>query len=204
MSVPLQAKKDFLSWFLDCYDLKNSDALSLLQYFLSNDDMMEKVRFVEDAKNTPNGIIITEYGVKGAGFRFYRYSINESLWATSDVEKSLREIQDKKDDIKEFYLQLNFRLRQRCLEFMNVVEENPYRHGAISEIYGPIAEKVLERTSREFRVRYIRELIDKALDERDFETLEKLRVQLDKAIAELKRSEFMEEETIDWYDRTHL
>lgn len=197
MSVSLQAKKDFLSWFLDCYDFKDSDARLFLQYFLSNDDMMEKIRFVEDAKNTPNGIIITEYGVKGAGFRFYRYDKNGNLWTTSNVEKSLREIQDKKDDIKELYLQLNFHSRQRCLEFMYVVEENPYRHVAIAETYGPIAEKVLERTSLEFRVRYIRELIDKALDERDFETLERLRVQLDRATAELKRSESREEETID-------
>lgn len=197
MSVPLQAKKDFLSWFLDCYDLKNSDAIAILQYFLSNDDMMEKVRFVEDAKNTPNGIIITEYEAKGAGFRFYHYDKNENLCAIIDVERAMREIEDKKDDIKEFYLQLNFHLRQRCLEFMYVVEENPYRHGAIAEIYGPIAEKVLEKTSLEFRVKHIRELIDKALDERDFETLEKLCVQLDRAIAELKRSEFMEEETVD-------
>lgn len=197
MSVSLQAKKDFLSWFLDCYDFKDSDAILFLQYFLSNDDMMEKIRFVEDAKNTPNGIIITEYGVRGAGFRFYRYDKNGNLWATSNVEKSLREIQDKKDDIKEFYLQLNFYPRHRCLEFMYVVEENPYRHGAIAEIYGPIAEKVLERTSLEFRVRYTRELIDRALDERDFETLEKLRVQLDRAITELKRSESREEETVD-------
>lgn len=197
MSVPLQAKQNFLSWFLDCYDLKDSDAILLLQYFLSNDDIMEKIRFVEDAKNTPNGIIITAYGVRGAGFRFYRYDKNENLWAIINVERAMREIEDKKDDIKELYLQLNFHPRQRCLEFMYVVEENPYRHGAIAETYGPIAEKVLERASLEFRVKHIRELIDKALDERDFETLEKLRVQLDRAIAELKRSEFMEEETID-------
>lgn len=52
-------KKRYVRWFLDTYDLKNPRAAKLLNFLTGNDELLQKVYFVEDVRRLPNALIVS-------------------------------------------------------------------------------------------------------------------------------------------------
>ena len=61
--IPVADKKDFIKHFLQLFELKRRECAWLLTYLTSDDQLMERVHFVEQAAYTPRAIIITAKGV---------------------------------------------------------------------------------------------------------------------------------------------
>ncbi|AEH53605.1 Protein of unknown function UPF0302 [Heyndrickxia coagulans 2-6] len=87
---------------------------------------------------------------------------------TTDAEKSFHDIRlNREEDI---YIQLNFKKSQLSYQYAAVLEENPYmpKDLHINETDRQMAEKLLEKSMKDFKRNKLREEIDKALDEKDY------------------------------------
>jgi uncharacterized protein YpiB (UPF0302 family) len=161
--VSINEKKEFIRWFLNHYQLKRRESVWILNYLMSHDQLMEKVHFVEEAHLCPRGIIMSTHCVDNVPFRFYKDNI-----MTTDAEKSFHDIRlNREEDI---YIQLNFKKSQLSYQYAAVLEENPYmpKDLHINETDRQMAEKLLEKSMKDFKRNKLREEIDKALDEKDY------------------------------------
>ena len=80
-SVPLNEKKAFIRWFLKNFQLKRREGVWILNYLLSNDDLLEHVHFVDEAHYCPRAIVMSTVDTTSIPFRFYKDNI-----MTSDAE----------------------------------------------------------------------------------------------------------------------
>ncbi|UZH06823.1 ReoY family proteolytic degradation factor [Heyndrickxia coagulans] len=161
--VSINEKKEFIRWFLNHYQLKRRESVWILNYLMGHDELMEKVHFVEEAHLCPRGIIMSTHCVDNVPFRFYKDNI-----MTTDAEKSFHDIRlNREEDI---YIQLNFKKSQLSYQYAAVLEENPYmpKDLHINETDRQMAEKLLEKSMKDFKRNKLREEIDKALDEKDY------------------------------------
>ena len=62
-SVPLNEKKTFIRWFLKNFQLKRREGVWILNYLLSNDDLLEHVHFVDEAHYCPRAIVMWRLNV---------------------------------------------------------------------------------------------------------------------------------------------
>lgn len=175
MSVSVTDKKEFIRWLLNNYQLRRRESVWILNYLMSDDQLMEKVKFVDDVEDTPNGMVMSTTSSNDTAFRFY---YNEYEW-THDAERAFHKIHLKRNAETPIYIQINFENRHKSIMYMGVLENNPYKEDDyISSEDKKLVEKVLQKSIEDFRVAKIWEKIDQALDERNFEEVERLRVQL--------------------------
>ncbi|AWE07001.1 hypothetical protein DCE79_06115 [Lysinibacillus sp. 2017] len=163
-SVPLHDKKVFIRWFLKNFQLKRREGVWILNYLLSNDELLENVHFVDDAHYCPRAIVMSTVETTSIPFRFYKENI-----MTSDAEKSFHEL--RLNAQKSMYVQLNFPNIPPDPLYLAVLEENPYvpNDVVINEKDRIAAEKLLENSLYEFQEQQILNEIDAALDAGDKE-----------------------------------
>ena len=102
-SVPVMEKRDFLKWFLEQHQLKRRECAWLLNFLMSDDYLMERVHFVEQAEYCPKALMISSVDVDSIPFAFHK-----NKHVTMDAEKSFHDIRlNRKEDI---YIQLNFKI----------------------------------------------------------------------------------------------
>ncbi|WP_416149727.1 ReoY family proteolytic degradation factor [Salipaludibacillus sp. HK11] len=169
--VPVMEKRDFLKWFLESYQLKRRECAWLLNFLMSDDILMERVHFVENAEHCPKSLMISANNVDQVPFAFHK---NQHV--TMDAEKSFHDIRlNRNEDI---YIQLNFKEKQTLPQYMAVLEENPYLPVNKEEenLQGLLAEMILDQSIRIQKVKRLEEEIDLALvngDEITFQNLSK-------------------------------
>ena len=100
-SVPIADKKNFVRWFLKNFQLKRRECVWILNYLLSNDELLENIHFVEEAHYCPRAIVMSSVDSNGVPFRFYKGNI-----MTSDAEKSFHDLRLYPNE--NMYIQLNF------------------------------------------------------------------------------------------------
>lgn len=169
--VPVLEKRDFLKWFLESYQLKRRECAWLLNFLMSDDILMERVHFVEQAEHCPKSLMISANDVEHVPFAFHK---NQHV--TMDAEKSFHDIRlNRNEDI---FIQLNFKGKQTLPQYMAVLEENP--HLPVNEeeenLQGLLAEMILDESLRLSRMRRLEAEIDLALvngDETTFQDLAK-------------------------------
>jgi uncharacterized protein YpiB (UPF0302 family) len=161
-SVPLNDKKVFIRWFLKNFQLKRREGVWILNYLLSNDELLKNVHFVEDAHYCPRAIVMSTVDTTSIPFRFYKENI-----MTSDAEKSFHEL--RLNAQQSMYLQLNFPNIPPDPVYLAVLEENPYvpKNVLVSEKDRIAAEKLLENSLYEFQEQQLLKEIDDALDAGD-------------------------------------
>ena len=159
-SVPISDKKIFVRWFLKNYQLKRRECVWILNYLLSDDKLLEKVHFVEEAHYCPRAIVMSSVDSNGVPFRFYKGNI-----MTADAEKSFHDLRLNPDDV--MYIQINFPSIPPHRVYLAVLEENPYmpKYLHISEKDRVIAEQLLKNSMRAFQEERILKEIDEALDQ---------------------------------------
>lgn len=119
IQITLEAKKAFISWFLDCYQLKRRESMWILNYLLNHDIVLNKVHFIEHVNKTPRGIMMSTVGVESEPFLFYKDGK-----VFTDPEQAFHEVRlNWRDDM---YLELSFREPWKTEQYLAVLEDNPY------------------------------------------------------------------------------
>lgn len=161
-SVSVVDKKTFVRWFLKNYQLKRRECVWILNYLLSNDELLKHIRFVEEAHYCPRGMVMSTVESTGVPFRFYKGNV-----MTADAEKSFHDLRlNEKEDM---YLQLNFPNIPPSTQYLAVLEENPYMPETllVSEKDRLLAEEMLSSSLLVFQQEKLLAQIDEALDKGD-------------------------------------
>lgn len=163
-AVPIVEKKTFIRWFLKNYQLKRREGVWILNYLLSNDELLKNVHFVEEAHYCPRAIVMSSLDHKGIPFRFYKGHL-----MTNDAEKSFHDLRMHPNEA--MFIQLNFSNVPPHMNYLAVLEENPYMPTdvGIGEREKKIAQQLLETSIYAFQEKAILEQIDEALDRGDKE-----------------------------------
>ncbi|WP_088102196.1 ReoY family proteolytic degradation factor [Halalkalibacter urbisdiaboli] len=172
--IPVVEKKDFLRGFLKQYELKRRECAWLLNYLMSDDELMERVHFVEHAECTPKALIISAHGVETTPFSFHKYH-----HVTTDAEKAFHDI--RLNHTEDIYIELHFLGAKAYPPYLAVLENNPYvpENKEIAQENEKLAEKFLDISLLTFKRSQLLAQIDKALDEKNEEKFTKLVLQLE-------------------------
>lgn len=162
--ISVGEKKQFVTWFLQSYKMKRRECIWILNYMLSNEELLEKTHFVEEAHYCPRAMVMSSTESSEIPFRFYKGNL-----MTADAEKSFHDLRLNPDE--DLYVQLNFPNRPPAPLYLAVLEENPYmpKNASITDQDRLIAEKVLEESMSVFQEEKILQQIDEALDSNDRE-----------------------------------
>ncbi len=157
--ISVLEKKDFLKWFLNNYQLKRRECAWLLNYLMSDDQLMEKVHFVENAEYCPKSLIISANDVDCIPFSFHKRQ-----HVTMDAEKSFHDIRLNKEE--EIYIQLNFKDAKKNPQYVSVLEDNPYTpiDKDTEKLYSLFADLIIDQAKYQFEKKRLVALIDEALD----------------------------------------
>lgn len=163
-AISILEKKDFLKWFLNSYQLKRRECAWLLNYLMSDDQLLEKVHFVENAEYCPKSLIISANDVDCIPFSFHK---NQHV--TMDAEKSFHDIRLNKEE--EVYIQLNFKDAKKIPQYMAVLEDNPFIpiDQETEKIYSLFADLIIDQATYNFEKNQLIKKIDEALDSGDKE-----------------------------------
>ncbi len=180
-AISILEKKDFLKWFLNNFQLKRRECAWLLNYLMSDDQLMEKVHFVENAEYCPKSLIISANDVDCIPFSFHKRQ-----HVTMDAEKSFHDIRLNKEE--EIYIQLNFKDAKKNPQYVAVLEDNPFIpiDKETEKIYSLFADLIIDKAMFQFEKKQLTEKIDQALDSGDKESFIKYSNQL-KELKALKK-----------------
>lgn len=158
-AISVIEKKIFLKWFLNNYQLKRRECAWLLNYLMSDDQLMEKVRFVENIEYCPKSLIISANDVDSIPFSFQKRH-----HVTMDAEKSFHDIRLNKEE--EVFIQLNFKDANKNPKFIAVLEDNPFTpiDEKTEQAYSIMANLVVDQAKYQFQKKLLLEKIDAALD----------------------------------------
>lgn len=165
MSIEVKQKQAFIKWFLKEHQMKRRECVWILNYLLSHEELLERVRFVEEAHFCPRAMIMsTTTSIKGIPFRFYKKSI-----MTADVEKSFHDLRLNTED--DLYLQLNFPEPFQSPLYLAVLEDNKFVSASAdsSNEHSKVAEELIQYSLEQFHKRTIEAQIDEAIDRNDRE-----------------------------------
>lgn len=160
--VSVVDKKAFVRWFLKNYQLKRRECVWILNYLLSNDELLKHIRFVEEAHYCPRAMVMSTVESTGVPFRFYKGNV-----MTADAEKSFHDLRlNEKEDM---YLQLNFPNIPPSTQYLAVLEENPFMPETllVNEKDRLLAEEMLSTSLLMFQQEKLLAQIDEALDQGD-------------------------------------
>jgi uncharacterized protein YpiB (UPF0302 family) len=171
--IPVVDKKDFLKGFLQQFELKRRECAWLLNYLMSDDELMERVHFVEQAAHTPKALIISAKGVDSIPFSFHK-----EKHITTDAEKAFHDIRLNQDE--DIYIELHFNGAKQYPPYLVVLEDNPHipENIELAVAFQQEAELLLERSIRSFRKEQLLSEIDLALDRQDEKSFKLLVEQL--------------------------
>lgn len=168
-SIPVIEKREFLKWFLENHQLKRRECAWLLNFLMSDDLLMERVHFVDEAEHCPKALLISANDVEDVPFAFHK---NQHI--TMDAEKAFHDIRLNRNE--EIYIQLNFKEKLMLSEYMSVLEDNPYIpvNEEEANLNALLAEMVIDEAVRQEKMKALNCKIDAALSNRDEETFSEL------------------------------
>lgn len=177
-STSIAEKKDFLKWFLKNHRFHKRECVWLLNYFISDDLVMENLHFVEHAKFCPKAIILSTKCSNETPFQFVKENI-----VTSDIEKSFHDIRLNPDE--QVYIQLNFKHSHKNVKYSLIVEDNPYLPDDLQPIkqYAIWADFILDESIFKYKIDQLNKQINQALDNYDKKTFLQLSEQLKKLVS---------------------
>lgn len=174
-SVTVSEKKQFISWFLNRYELQKKEAAWLLSYLSSDEQLLKRVHFVDHVENLPKAILMSTKCVKKPSFQF-----KKKKRLGTDVESAYFDIKSFPNE--EIYIGLYFKDCASCPEFAAVLEVNPMDKQDLVQdhLLSLFAEMFLDQTMREFRKKELYIQIDQSLEDRDAANFAKLTEELRK------------------------
>lgn len=150
-------KKQFIKFVLTRFAQKKRESHWILEYITCTPDLLDRVEFVEEARNYDRGIVMSTVGSPEIPFRYYKGNV-----MTADEEKTFHDVRQDKES--KFYIQVNYPNRDNCPYFLRVVYET------ITDDITPETEKLLA----EIKMFHMEQYINEALDNNDKELFYKL------------------------------
>lgn len=177
-STSVREKKEFLKWFLKNHRFQIRECVWLLNYFISDDLVMENIRFVEHAEFCPKAIIVSTVCSNETPFQFLKENI-----VTFDVEKSFHDIRLNPDE--EVYVQLNFKNAHKNLQYSLIVEENPFLPESMQprKQYAIWTDFILDESLFKYKKEQLDKQINQALDNNDKKAFLQLTTELKKLLS---------------------
>ncbi|MCL7745925.1 ReoY family proteolytic degradation factor [Halalkalibacter alkaliphilus] len=171
--IPVVDKKEFLKTFLQQFELKRRECAWLLNYLMSDDELMERVHFVEQAAHTPKALIISAKGVDSIPFSFHK-----EKHVTTDAEKAFHDI--RLNQTEDIYIELHFTGARQYPPYLVVLEDNPHipENLELAVAFQKETEWILDRALKSFKKEQLLSDIDRALDEQDQERFKHLVLEL--------------------------
>jgi len=155
----------FLQWFLKKYELKKRECAWLLTYLLSDDDLIENVRFVDELPtHNQRAMFMSTKCVNDHAFRFMKGKL-----VTTDVERAFHDIRLHPEE--DILIMLSFNQSETCAEYAAVREVDPMeRYNVTSNSwYSLLAEMVLDEAIERFQKEKLYQQINQSLEENDRE-----------------------------------
>jgi len=179
-TISVEAKKEFIRWFLKRHKLKRRECVWILHHLMSIDEALENVVFTENARSYPRGMAMSTMNSIDLPFLFYTPSR-----MTSDANLAYVDVQLNWNE--KLYIQLNYPDSHVCEWYAKVLEdETSTDDDVISESVKRDADQLLnEMETRLVESEYER-LINKALDERDSEAFKHWTGEFEKMREEVK------------------
>ncbi|MBA4496059.1 ReoY family proteolytic degradation factor [Paenactinomyces guangxiensis] len=164
-SVSISEKKEFIGWFLNRYELQKKEAAWLLSYLSSNDQLLQKLHFVDNVRYVSKSMILS---TKCSNMTPFKFTKNKRVGA--DVETAFYDIRSYPHE--DLYIGLYFKDRATCPEYAAVLEVNPMEKHDLAQdhLLSLFAEMLLDQAVEEFRQHELYRRIDDALAVRDEQT----------------------------------
>lgn len=161
-AISIEHKRDFIQWFLENYTLKRQEVNWLLNFLMKDDDLLNRISFVNDAKFCPRSIIVSTHCSDEVPFLFYKQHI-----ITTDIDKFFHDIRLNDDEYT--YVQLNFENAKQNPYYVGVLEENPYSPICLSHQIEDekMSTRLLDELIQDHQLERLKKEIDKALDRKD-------------------------------------
>lgn len=160
----LEEKKSFITWFIQNYQLKRRESLWILNYLLNHEVLLKNIHFVEKIEITNRGIGLASLESPKEAFVYYKEGKQ-----FDDPEQAFHDLRlNWKED---FYLELFFNQSYQSLSAFGVLEANPFEKeekNFDSELV-ELVDESLNRLALQERKRYLLQLIDMALIDKDVE-----------------------------------
>ena len=160
--VTTSAKRTFIKWFLENYELQKKESAWLLSYLASDERLLERVHFIDSFRNLPKTILMSTKCMQMTPFKFYKHKR-----VTREVERAFYDI--RANPHEDIYIGLFFKNRALCPEFAAVLEGNPMdKQNVVQDsLFNVMAEIVLEQSLQAYQKKVLYEQIDQSLADRD-------------------------------------
>lgn len=153
-------KRTFLINLLANSTFKKPAAGRIFKHFLEQPHLLGHVHFVSEAEYCPRGLVLSLHQTQGIPFQYFKKHV-----MTVDPDKAFHDIRMNAHD--ELYIQLNMGDSEQLTAYMRILEENPYYHAKLHDIYGHAADEVVQQSLWHVEQKRLKEAINQALDEQD-------------------------------------
>lgn len=160
----LEEKKNFITWFIQNYQLKRRESLWILNYLLNHEVLLKNIHFVENIEITNRGMGLAALNSPQEAFVYFKEGKR-----FDDPEQAFHDLRlNWKED---FYLELYFQRSYQSLSAFGVLEDNPFETDEMR--FDPeteqMVEESLEKLAIQERKKHLLQLIDAALIDKDEE-----------------------------------
>lgn len=170
-----QSKRAFIRRLLANYKHRTHGVNFLLRYILSNDLLIDKIEFTQNCNYSPRGIYISYKPESEQDFIYYK-----DQFAYFMEEQAFHDMRLKQDEYYHIEIILPEPEMERELEHLLI--ENPYVPGYLS--MEDKCDIELNQLADEAYIKYLEDLLNQAIDEKDYQRLEEIADQLEKLWAE--------------------
>lgn len=144
----IQEKKDFIRYLLKKHEPKRRECVWILSYITSDVKLLEKVRFTDDARSKPLGMVIGFQNTDVIPFRYYIGNV-----MSADVEKVFHKLRLLGEDEK-MYIELNYPSKHQDERYWEVAEA----------VKSEVPNVEMDNLMQEINAMRLEEYINQALD----------------------------------------
>lgn len=153
-------KRNFLEWFLKSFELQKKECTWLLSYLMSNEQLLEKLRFVHELDPAKRMLLMSTKCVKDVAFQFSKGKL-----MTTDVERAFHHIRLYPEE--DIYIKLSYERAELCSQYAAVREDDLMEEYKITSNswYSLFAEMILDEAIEKFQKEKLYKEINQSLEE---------------------------------------
>lgn len=172
-----QRKREFLNYVLKNYKHVDPSVNYLLEYLATEPDIITHVIFSDQASYAPLGVVISYEVNTTEPFSYYKNQKRYSM-----VEQAYHDLRLNQFSPKDFYFELYIPDYYDLTMKYDIFQENPYFNEPELE---KDTDMFLSRLELEANIEQKKKLLNKLLDEKDYEKANELLVKLEELRGEL-------------------
>lgn len=157
--VSIEQKRAFLNWFIYHHKVKAHDMDWFLNDLLEDKQALTHLHFVDDISDCPKGIIITTHLNEQMNFTFFKGNVK-----TNNVYTAYHEMHLYSED--PIYIQVNFPFCTHNELYQTVIVDNQEAKVDMKET----TENILKYTLQKDRKQFLKQQINHALEEQNYES----------------------------------